>query len=511
VYLTDGADFAGSKQQVLQGSEKWFSTGICDLGKRMLVCISKLQLDMTNASMEMTLIVTAIQKDKLVNFLIEKGSLGITSVTIYNLNTNDRKLITSFNNTKSGGSRNAAHFSINPMSLAEGGPLRSSFNGPSGLVWAFYYPWYGKGLGISWSNKRLKDKPLLTAYNSSDEATILTHIHMAKHAGIDGFIVSWDGSDTNKEILRKILEVGARENFKVTIYFESNMAQSEQDLLRMFRGFFWNFEKDEEYFHLNGRPVIFVYSVDSRPLAVWEDIFHTLGTEGHEAFYVAESNSGNTDYLEVFDGIHIYGTYGTSKFDDLNATYRHLQLSTRSFSLLHSSTTSGKLWAATLMPGFDDTLLQRRTSYYLPRDDGNTYRKTFDAALRSGPDWILITSFNEWLENTYIEPSVTYGWKYLDLTAQFSGAFKNTSTSSLTSTNTTLFASQNQKPLSNKPVTFTITLNGEHQTGYAARPSTGYRSSDPSKKNHDLLLSHFRWISNITRDGRLMKTIEELV
>jgi len=45
-------------------------------------------------------------------------------------------------------------------------------------------------------------------------------------------------------------------------------------------------------------------------------------------------------------------------------------------------------------------------------------------ARESHPDWILITSFNEWWENTHIEPSETYGHQYLDFTAQYSAEFK---------------------------------------------------------------------------------------
>ncbi|NJN99052.1 MAG: hypothetical protein HC875_35645, partial [Anaerolineales bacterium] len=56
---------------------------------------------------------------------------------------------------------------------------------------------------------------------------------------------------------------------------------------------------------------------------------------------------------------------------------------------------------------------------------GALYRATFDAALTSNPDWLLLSSFNEWVEGTYIEPGVQYGDKYLELTKEFVTIFKD--------------------------------------------------------------------------------------
>ena len=52
-------------------------------------------------------------------------------------------------------------------------------------------------------------------------------------------------------------------------------------------------------------------------------------------------------------------------------------------------------------------------------EHGATYRTSWMAALASNPDWITITTFNEWFEGAMIEPSVHYGNLYLDLTAQY--------------------------------------------------------------------------------------------
>ena len=83
-----------------------------------------------------------------------------------------------------------------------------------------------------------------------------------------------------------------------------------------------------------------------------------------------------------------------------------------------------KISTVTIIPGYDD----RKTGRPPPRPvtdrwDGQTYRELWQAAIAAAPDYILITSWNEWHEGSEIEPSVEYGSRILDDTAAFSRAF----------------------------------------------------------------------------------------
>ena len=57
------------------------------------------------------------------------------------------------------------------------------------------------------------------------------------------------------------------------------------------------------------------------------------------------------------------------------------------------------------------------------RGDGQIYEALWEAVLGANPDWILVSSWNEWGEGTEIEPSVQLGDKYLQITAKYAERF----------------------------------------------------------------------------------------
>ena len=59
-----------------------------------------------------------------------------------------------------------------------------------------------------------------------------------------------------------------------------------------------------------------------------------------------------------------------------------------------------------------------------PRRDGAMYEEGWRGAMASNPEWITITSFNEWYEGTQIEPAASYGSRYLDITRQYADLWK---------------------------------------------------------------------------------------
>ncbi|TMC29713.1 MAG: hypothetical protein E6J24_16500, partial [Chloroflexi bacterium] len=167
---------------------------------------------------------------------------------------------------------------------------------------------------------------------------------------------------------------------------------------------------------VGGRPVIPIWQSTQVPLSTWRSVFADLRSRGFDAIYLALSF--DTQDLEVFDGFHAYGT-----FDAATATYARVGREVRYWPLL-ADQPAARIWAASAEPGYDDRAIPGRVGTFLDRRNGATYRATLDGAAASDPDWILITSWNEWWENTHIEPSVNFGDQYLQITREFAARWK---------------------------------------------------------------------------------------
>ena len=80
----------------------------------------------------------------------------------------------------------------------------------------------------------------------------------------------------------------------------------------------------------------------------------------------------------------------------------------------------GGLWIAPAAPGFDARLVGGTS--VVERRSGTTFRTRLDSAARSSPDALGVISWNEFSENTHIEPSQLYGLRYLEILADVGGA-----------------------------------------------------------------------------------------
>jgi len=76
----------------------------------------------------------------------------------------------------------------------------------------------------------------------------------------------------------------------------------------------------------------------------------------------------------------------------------------------------GKYWIAPFAPGFDARLVGGTKA--VPRKNGDTLRTEYAAALKSSPDALGLISWNEFSENTYVEPSKDFGRRYLDVLSE---------------------------------------------------------------------------------------------
>ncbi|HXR42485.1 MAG TPA: endo-1,3-alpha-glucanase family glycosylhydrolase [Acidothermaceae bacterium] len=267
---------------------------------------------------------------------------------------------------------------------------------------AYYYIWFSDS---SWNRAKI-DFPMIGRYSSDDKSVMRTQIKQAESAGIDGFLVSWKDTPPLTQRLTELAQVAAEEHFKLGIVYEAldfnrnplPPGQVGKDLTTFANQF-------------GNNPVFRIFD---RPVVVW------TGTEKYSTTQLgavtaplrsrllmlasAKSVSDYNRVASLFEGDAYYWSSVNpsssgyqAKLDDMsNAVHAH-----------HG------LWIAPAAPGFDARLVGGHN--VISRNNGATFRAELDAARASSPDAVGIISWNEFSENTYIEPSEKYGTQALDL------------------------------------------------------------------------------------------------
>jgi hypothetical protein len=215
--------------------------------------------------------------------------------------------------------------------------------------------------------------------------------------------------------------LASQKDFWVSIYLETlrDGGPREPNQITEWLTYLLTQYKDHPaFFKLSSRPVVVLWASGSLPLDSWRQIIASVKAKGLDPVFVGMGY--DLANLDVFDGIHEYAIFN---IPDLAATYQTTSRFVRYYPLL-TSDAGPKLWIATAQPGYDDRLIPGRKGAYQDRLDGQYYKNTLAAAIASDPDWIFITTWNEWWEHTYIEPSRLYGDLYLQITAGSARSWK---------------------------------------------------------------------------------------
>jgi len=299
-------------------------------------------------------------------------------------------------------------------------------------VMAFYYPWYGVAPdgteGAHWGrwDPVKKDAPgslrwpVGGPYDSTDPEVVDRHMRQFARAGIDVPIVSWWGpGDRTDEAMAVILAAAAKHGRKVTVYFERvrgrspDAASAAADLVHLVR----KYAAHPAWLRVGRRPVLFLYGRVMGQLGElgWVRALEKARAEsGVDWFAVADGI--RSSYGALFDGIHTYNTMGL--YRDRPEEAWPAVARDHVAAAIRFARPFGHVACATIVPGYDDTKI-RKPGARLARAGGRLYEAQWEVALETRPDWILITSFNEWHEGSEIEPSAELGDRYLRETARW--------------------------------------------------------------------------------------------
>lgn len=303
------------------------------------------------------------------------------------------------------------------------------------LVLAFYYPWYANPkVSGSWRHWERVDEakkqigsstnyPQLGPYDSHDPKVCEQHAKWARECGVDGFIVSWWGQgDFSDKAMPVILKAAARYRRVVTIYYETvperKVERAVEDLLYILR----TYGDHPAWLKVNGKPVVFIYgrTIGEIKLDGWQKVIEQL-QKSYEGGFVLIGDQISPKAASIFQGVHTYNPCGAMQGKTIEQVREWAKANYEQWVKIARD--EGVISCITVIPGYDDTKI-RKPGIKVERFNGELYRAQWEEAIAAKPDWVLITSWNEWHEGSEIEPSVEYGDAYLKLTRQFTRRFK---------------------------------------------------------------------------------------
>jgi len=277
-------------------------------------------------------------------------------------------------------------------------------------VFAYYYIWFDEGM---WDRAKT-DYPLLGRYSSDDIDVMRAHVFWAKSAGIKGFIVSWKNTPKLTERLSSLIQVAQAEDFELAVIYQgldfgrkplpASVIEADLDLfISRFAGskVFRQFEK----------PIVILSG--TWEFSTEEVAAITAGRRDELLILASEKNTAGYDRLaDLVDG----NAYYWSSVDPWSTPGYIDKLQALS-EAVHAK---GGIWIAPAASGFDARLVGG--TRIINRRDGETLRAEMNAALQSSPDLVGLISWNEFSENSHIEPSEEYGERYLEVMAEIQGA-----------------------------------------------------------------------------------------
>lgn len=291
------------------------------------------------------------------------------------------------------------------VGTASGGRAEPAPTGPAHVpVYAYFYQWYTEG---SW-NRAKQDFPLAGRYDSSDVQVLRAQVRQARAAGIEGFLTSWKSTVTLNRRLALLTAVAEQEQLDLGIVYEAldfsrrplPISVVKADLLHLAA----TWKVTSRFF---SRPVVIWTGTDDFSVSDVAAVHAALA--GRVLLLAAAKQVAG--YERVADVVDGEAYYWSSADPRSAATAVKLKAMAKAVHAHHGT------WLAPAAPGFDGRTLGH--TRVVERQSGGTLRQSLDNAFGSNPDAVGVISWNEWSENTYIEPGERYGRQDLDVLARY--------------------------------------------------------------------------------------------
>jgi len=311
-------------------------------------------------------------------------------------------------------------------------------------VGAYYYPWHGNNFhGGKYLRKHLNQRPYLGEYDDTKADVIAQHLTWSRQANIRLWVTSWWGPNRRTDIATKDHILKHRHllgsDHRIALFYETTgrIKKAEnyttQRVVSDIDYICTTYFDHPNYYRINGRPVLFLYltrKLDS--VGVLEEVIllmkSTAEYHGYDLFTIGDhvwQTPPSEDegvfrpflYLDAVTNYDVYGSMTGKKglYAGPRSVSRSIQYQ-REWKIEANSKKCGFIPAVS--PGFNDRGVRleadhKPLSRKLTKDDefGSLFQVQLDRAKYLVDDvyadsLLLVNSFNEWHEDTQIEPTV---------------------------------------------------------------------------------------------------------
>jgi glycoprotein endo-alpha-1,2-mannosidase len=331
-------------------------------------------------------------------------------------------------------------------------------------VAAYYYPWHAGDFhrDQGYLREHIGQAPLLGEYDDRDPAVVQQHLEWSLQANIGVWITSWFGPNSREDttLLSAVLPTIQGTDMKFALFYETvnRIGKDTPSLHRVvddINHIIDNFTSHPNYLRINGQPVLVIYLTrtleQNDVLAEALLLMRSAGVKRDTHFYLVGDHAFGSppaenllafDYLDAVTNYDVYGLLGSGYVGEEKLAMYYAQQG--EWKARAKEQNCAYLPAVT--PGFNDRGVRLEVNHLpLSRklntgdEFGTLFRASLEhAMLQVDPDagnFLVVTSFNEWHEDTQIEPTVGaltnkpfnytlaleyegYGTRYLDILAE---------------------------------------------------------------------------------------------
>lgn len=322
------------------------------------------------------------------------------------------------------------------------------------LVGAHYYFWFPENFGLGYLRQKLvpQQGPIFGEYSSSETAVAEAQIGYAADAGIDFLTLDyWPAlPQQNSRIDSSFLRASNLSRIRFAVFYETwnlnfsaNYGATDFDdettdrFVADIKNIAVKYFYHPQYLRVNGRPVLFLYLTrtavggfdaamarlrselsDLNPLIIGDEIFWKVTVDSAEAGHPILTTAPQPKRISLFDAVFSYNLYESEKpeHSGYGANSSFVADSNALYEQYRQAVNGAVPVIPTVIPGYNDRGVRPSLNHYaIPRQwsegaaEGSLFAELFDRLAVPNIDsrlpMVLITSWNEWNEDTAIEPA----------------------------------------------------------------------------------------------------------